>query len=122
MRMKKITKVEIITRENKFFELKHALNHIGVQGMTVTKVSGCGVQKGLKEKYRGVSYTPEVLPKIKIETVISEVPVEKVIEVTKKICHTGEVGDGKIFISDISNVIRIRNGDEGVIALNNEVN
>lgn len=120
--MKKITKVEIITRENKFFELKHALNNIGVQGMTVTKVSGCGVQKGLKERYRGVSYTPEVLPKIKIETVISEVPVEQVVEVTKEICQTGEAGDGKIFISDITNVIRIRNGDEGVIALNNEIN
>lgn len=119
--MAKITKVEIITRENKFFELKHALNDIGVQGMTVTKVSGCGVQKGLKEKYRGVSYTPEVLPKIKVETVISEVPVEDVVSVTKSICQTGEVGDGKIFIYDVSNVIRIRNGDQGVVALNNKV-
>jgi len=116
----KITKIEIITRPNKFSELKEALNDIGVQGMTVSQVSGCGVQKGVTKQYRGVSYTPELLPKIKIETVVCEVPVEKVIEAAKQACYTGEIGDGKIFIYDVSNVIRIRNGDEGKIALDNE--
>jgi nitrogen regulatory protein P-II 1 len=116
----KITKIEIITRSNKFSELKQALNDIGVQGMTVTQVSGCGVQKGATKKYRGVPYTPELLPKIKIETVVCEVPVESVVQAAKEACHTGEIGDGKIFIYDVSNVIRIRNGDEGKIALDNE--
>jgi nitrogen regulatory protein P-II 1 len=119
--MDKITKVEIITRPNKFDELKKALNDIGVLGMTVTNVMGCGVQKGQLNNYRGVSYVPEVLPKIKLETVICEVPVEKVIETAKKVLHTGKIGDGKIFVYEISNVIRIRNGDEGKTALNNEV-
>lgn len=116
----KITKIEIITRPNKFNELKQALNDIGVQGMTVTQVLGCGVQKGATKKYRGVDYTPELLPKIKVETVVSEVPVELVVETAKKALYTGEIGDGKIFIYEVSNVIRIRNGDEGVTALNNK--
>ncbi len=116
----KITKIEIITRPNKFNELKQALNDIGVMGMTVYQVLGCGVQKGMKKKYRGVSYTPELLPKIKVETVVCEVPVDLVVETAKKALRTGEIGDGKIFTYEISNVIRIRNGDEGVIALNNE--
>ena len=117
----KFTKVEIITRPNKFNELKEALNNIGVMGMTVSQVLGCGVQKGSKKNYRGVTYTPELLPKIKVETVVCEVPVEVVVEAAKKACHTGEIGDGKIFIYEVSNVIRIRNGDEGKVALNNEV-
>lgn len=119
--MSKISKVEIITRADKFSVLKHALNEIGVKGMTVTKVSGCGVQKGQTEQYRGIAYTPEVLPKIKIETVVCEVPVREVVEVAQKSCRTGEVGDGKIFVYEVSNVIRIRNGDEGTIALNNKL-
>ncbi len=118
--MDKITKVEIITRPSKFDELKEALNDIGVLGMTVTNVMGCGVQKGQIDNYRGVSYTPEVLPKIKVETVISEVPVELVVETAKKVLRTGKIGDGKIFIYEIANVVRIRNGDEGKKALNNE--
>ncbi|GAB6087581.1 P-II family nitrogen regulator [Alkaliphilus crotonatoxidans] len=117
----RITKVEIITRPNKFEALKEALNDIGVMGMTVTNVMGCGVQKGRTENYRGVTYTPELLPKIKVETVICEVPVEQVVETAKRVLYTGEIGDGKIFITEISNVIRIRNGDEGKLALNNEI-
>ncbi len=116
-----ITKVEIITRPNKFEELKEALNNIGVLGMTVSNVLGCGVQKGKTENYRGVTYTPELLPKIKIETVICEVPVELLVETAKKVLRTGKIGDGKIFIYEISNVVRIRNGDEGKLALNNEI-
>ncbi|ABR49519.1 nitrogen regulatory protein P-II [Alkaliphilus metalliredigens QYMF] len=116
----KITKVEIITRPSKFDELKEALNDIGVTGMTLTRVQGCGVQKGRKENYRGITYIPELIEKIKIETVICEVPVDLVVETAKKVLYTGEVGDGKIFITEISNVIRIRNGDEGKVALDNE--
>lgn len=118
--MDKMTKVEIITRPNKFEELKKALNEIGVMGMTVTNVMGCGVQKGHADNYRGVKYVPELLPKIKIETVICEVPVEKVVEIAQKVLKTGEIGDGKIFIYDVSNVIRIRTGDEGRVALDNK--
>lgn len=119
--MDQITKIEIITRPNKFDELKEALNNIGVMGMTVSNVLGCGVQKGKANNYRGVAYTPELLPKIKVETVICEVPVELVVETAKKILHTGVPGDGKIFLYNVSNVVRIRTGDEGKIALNNEV-
>lgn len=119
--MDKITKVEIITRPKKFEELKAALNDIGVLGMTVTHVVGCGVQKGSMNNYRGISYTPELVPKVKVETVISEVPVEAVIEAAKKVLYTGEIGDGKIFVYDIANVIRIRTGDEGKKALDNTI-
>lgn len=116
----KITKIEIITRPRKFEELKEALNDIGVKGMTVTHVLGCGIQKGKTHNYRGVEYVDQLLPKIKVETVVCEVPVDVVVETAKKVLRTGNVGDGKIFIYDVSNVIRIRNGDEGKIALNNK--
>ena len=115
-----IFKVEIITRPGKFEELKEALNNLGVMGMTVTNVMGCGVQKGQKSQYRSVPYTPTLLPKIKVETVISEVPVDAVVETAKRVLYTGEIGDGKIFVYPITHVIRIRNGDEGVKALNNQ--
>jgi len=115
-----IFKVEIITRPGKFEALKEALNDLGVMGMTVTNVMGCGVQKGQPANYRGVPYTPSLLPKIKVETVISEVPVDAVVDVAKRVLRTGEIGDGKIFVYPVSNVIRIRNGDEGVTALDNQ--
>ena len=101
-------------------DLKEALNDLGVMGMTVTNVMGCGVQKGQPANYRGVPYTPSLLPKIKVETVISEVPVDAVVDVAKRVLRTGEIGDGKIFVYPVSNVIRIRNGDEGVTALDNQ--
>ncbi|MCT4605916.1 MAG: P-II family nitrogen regulator [Marinisporobacter sp.] len=113
-------KIEIITRPRKFEELKEALNDIGVKGMTMTHVLGCGIQKGKPHNYRGVEYVDQLLPKIKVETVVCEVPVDLVVETAKKVLRTGNVGDGKIFIYDVSNVIRIRNGDEGKIALNNK--
>ncbi len=117
----RFVKVDIITRPNKFQELKKALNDIGVMGMTVSNVMGCGVQKGMTENYRGVFYTPELLPKIKVETVVCEVPIDLVVETAKDVLRTGSAGDGKIFIYEIGNVIRIRNGDEGKAALNNEI-
>jgi len=115
-----ITKIDIITRPNKFEELKDALNKIGVMGMTVTNVLGCGIQKGMTNNYRGVEYTSQLLPKVKIETVVCEVPVELVIKTAQEVLRTGNVGDGKIFIYEISNAIRIRNGDEGKKALDNK--
>lgn len=115
--MSKMTKVDIITRPAKFDELKEALNEIGITGMTVTQVLGCGIQKGITEMYRGVPMEINLLPKVRVETVVCEVPVEKVIETAKKILRTGEIGDGKIFVYPVENVIKIRTGEEGVKAL-----
>lgn len=113
----KMTKIDIITRPNKFEELKEALNEIGITGMTVTQVLGCGMQKGTTEMYRGVPVNVNLLPKVKVEMVVCEVPVETVIETAKRVLRTGEVGDGKIFIYPVQNVIKIRTGVEGPMAL-----
>jgi nitrogen regulatory protein P-II 1 len=115
--MEKITKVDIITRPNKAEALKEALNEIGITGMTFSNVLGCGLQKGKTEYYRGNPYSIDLLPKIRIETVVCEVPVERVIEAAKKVLRTGEIGDGKIFIYPVENVIKVRTGEEGVKAL-----
>ncbi len=115
--MDKMSKVDIITRPAMFEALKEALNDIGITGMTVTQVLGCGRQKGKTEMYRGVPLEINLLPKVKVETVVCEVPVEKVIEVAKKVLRTGEIGDGKIFVYPVENVIKIRTGEEGVKAL-----
>lgn len=115
--MKKITKIDVITRPGKLEELKEALGTIGVTGMTVSQVFGCGLQKGHTEVYRGKEYNINLLPGIKIEIVVCEVPVETVVETVKKICRTGKVGDGKIFIYPIENAVRIRTGEEGDIAI-----
>ncbi len=115
--MRKITKVEIITRPEKLEDLKEALNAIKVAGMTVTQVYGCGLSKGHKEVYRGKEVTVNLLPKVKVEVVVCEVPVEKVLEAAKKACWTGNVGDGKIFVYPIENAVRIRTGEEGDIAI-----
>ena len=109
-----ITKVEIITRPSKLEELKEALNNIGVMGMTVSQVFGCGLQKGYVEVYRGQRYN------IKVETVVCEVPVDKVVEVAEKICKTGKPGDGKIFIYRLDDAVRIRTGDRGPVAIMDE--
>jgi nitrogen regulatory protein PII len=114
---KKITKIEIITRTNKFEELKDALNKIGITGMTVTNVLGCGAQKGSKEYYRGVPVEINLLHKIKVEIVVCEVPVDLVVETAKNILKTGKIGDGKIFIYNVENVVRVRTGEEGWAAL-----
>lgn len=115
--MKKITKIDIITRPGKLEELKEALARIGVTGMTVSQVFGCGLQKGHTEVYRGKEYSINLLAGIKIEIVVCEVPVATVVETVKKICRTGKVGDGKIFIYPIENAVRIRTGEEGDIAI-----
>ena len=115
--MDKITKIDIVTRKNNFEELKEELGKIGVTGMTVTQVLGCGIQKGDTQYYRGVPMETKLIPKLKIEIVVSEVPVDKVVEVAQKVLRTGKIGDGKIFIYDVSNVIKIRTGESGISAL-----
>ena len=113
----KLTKVVIITRQSKLEEFMHAMNEIGVTGITITNVMGCGVQKGSRSYYRGVEMDMNLLPKIKIEIVVSLVPVRTVIETAKKTLHTGQYGDGKVFVYDIENVVKIRTGEEGFEAL-----
>ena len=95
----------------------HAMNEIGVTGITITNVLGCGVQKGARSYYRGVELDMNLLPKVKIEIVVSLVPVQKVVETAKKVLFTGHYGDGKVFIYDIENVVKIRTGEEGFMAL-----
>ncbi len=118
--MSKMTRIDIITRPEKFEELKQELNDIGVTGMTVYQVLGCGIQKGKTEMYRGTPLEINLLPKIKLEIIVSEVPVSKVISIAKQVLYTGEIGDGKIFIYNVENVIKIRTGEEGVLALQNK--
>ena len=113
----KLTKIEIVTRPSKLEELKEALNSIGVLGMTVSQVYGCGLQKGHKEVYRGRSYDINLVPKIKLETVVCEVPVEKVLETAQKVLRTGKMGDGKIFVFELSDAVRIRTGHRGPEAI-----
>ena len=109
--MAEMTKVEIITRQSKLEDLKAALNEIGINGMTVTNVLGYGVQKGQKHQYRGVEYSVDLLPKIKIEMVVCTVPVDDVVNTAISVLRTGEIGDGKIFVSPVEKVVRIRTGD-----------
>lgn len=113
----KITKIDIITRSSKLEELKDALNEIGVLGMTVSQVYGCGLQKGHKEVYRGKTYDVNLVPKIKLETVVCEIPVEKVLEVAQKVLRTGKFGDGKIFVYELADAVRIRTGHHGADAI-----
>jgi len=115
--MREITKIEIITRPEKLEELKNGFYEIGVNGMTISQVFGCGTQKGHKEVYRGRAYEVNMVPKVKIETVVCAVPVEKVIETAKKILNTRAFGDGKIFVYPLSNAVRIRTGEEGAAAI-----
>jgi ammonium transporter, Amt family len=113
----KITHVTIITRQSKFEVLKEAMNNIGITGMTVTQVLGCGIQKGKTEFYRGVEVGLNLLPKVQVEIVVSKVPVRTVIETAKKVLYTGNIGDGKIFVYNVENVIKVRTGEEGYDAL-----
>ena len=106
-----LTKVEILMKQSRFEALKNALNEIGVTGMTVTQVIGCGMQKGKGEYYRGTPVEVQLLPKIKVEIVLAKVPVEEVVNTARKVLYTGHIGDGKIFISDIRNVVKIRTGE-----------
>ena len=113
----KITKVEVVCKEAKLETLKNAMVGIGITGMTVTHVLGCGVQKGKPEYYRGVEVETSLLPKIQVDIVVSAVPVQKVIETAKKVLYTGHIGDGKIFVYDVENVVKVRTGEEGYDAL-----
>ena len=112
-----INKVVIITKLSRYNKIKKALNSLGVTGITVTQVSGCGIQKGTGEKYRGVEMDVTLLPKIKLEVVVSKIPVESVIETAKKTLYTGKIGDGKIFVYPVSRVVKIRTGEENYDAL-----
>ena len=113
----KFTKVEIICKEARLETLKNAMMDIGITGMTVSHVLGCGAQKGKPEYYRGVQVEANLLPKVQIDIVVSKVPVRQVIETAKKVLYTGHIGDGKIFVYDVENVVKVRTGEEGYDAL-----
>ena len=110
-------KVSIIAKLSKFDQLKTALNDLGVTGMTVTQVMGCGIQKGTSEKYRGVPVDTTLLPKIKVEVIVSKIPVDSVVDAAKKALYTGHIGDGKIFVYNVTRVVKIRTGEEDFAAL-----
>jgi len=114
---KKIFKVDIITRPESFDTLKDALDKIGITGMTVSNVLGCGMQKGYKEYYRGNEIEINLRPKVKVEIVVCEVPYERVVETAMTVLRTGKVGDGKIFVTEVGNVYKIRTGESGWAAL-----
>ena len=113
----KITKIEIITRSSKLDDLMRALNEIGVLGMTVSQVFGCGLQRGHQEVYRGKKYDVNLVPKIKVETIVCEIPVDKVLETAQKVLRTGNYGDGKIFVTELTDAVRIRTGQHGPDAI-----
>ena len=110
-------KVSIIAKHSRYDTLKNALNAIGTTGMTVTQVMGCGTQKGAGERYRGVEMDVTVLPKMKIEVIVGNVPIDKVIETAKKALYTGHIGDGKIFVYNVQKVVKVRTGEEDLAAL-----
>lgn len=113
----KFTKVQIVCKESKFEALKKALVELGITGMTMSHVLGCGTQKGKPEYYRGVEVEATLLPKIQLDIVVSKVPVRSIIETAKKVLYTGHIGDGKIFVYDVENVVKVRTGEEGYDAL-----
>ena len=113
----KYTRISVVCKQNKFEELKRELSTVGVTGFTVTQVLGCGTQKGAGERYRGVPVEATLLPKVKVEVVVSKVPVETVVEAARKALYTGHIGDGKIFVTDIEDVVRVRTGESGYDAL-----
>ncbi|MDY2609708.1 MAG: ammonium transporter [Eubacteriales bacterium] len=116
----KFTKIEILCKESRFEALKAALTEIGITGMTLSHVLGCGQQRGKPEYYRGIAVESTLLPKIQLDIVVSKVPVRRVIETAKKVLYTGHIGDGKIFVYDVENVVKVRTGEEGYDALQDE--
>ena len=116
----KFTKVEIICKESKFDTLKNEMSKLGITGMTISHVLGCGVQGGRTEYYRGVPLETNLLPKVQVDIVVSKVPVRSVIETAKRVLYTGHYGDGKIFVYDVENIVKIRTGEEGYDALQDE--
>lgn len=113
----KLTKVEILCRESRLEALKEAMMQLGITGMTVSHVLGCGAQKGRQEYYRGVPVEATLLPKVQVEIVVSKVPVRDIIEAAKRVLYTGHIGDGKIFVYDVENAVKVRTGEEGYDAL-----
>ncbi len=116
----KLTKIEIFVRQECFESLKQAMLDIGITGMTVTNILGCGVQKGRPSYYRGAVQEITLHPRVQVEIVVSKIPVRKVIDAAKSVMYTGHTGDGKIFVYDVENVIKVRTGEEGVDALQDE--
>jgi len=118
--MKRMKKVDIIARAEQLEDLKDALNRIGVQGMTVSQVFGCGLQKWHTEVYRGQQYDVNLIPMVKVETVVCDVPVDLVMDTALNTLQTGEVGDGKIFVYDVEDAMRIRTGTRGTKAVTDD--
>lgn len=116
----KFTKVEIICKESRLESLKSAMMSIGITGMTVSHVLGCGIQEGKPEYYRGIPVEADLLPKAQVDMVVSKVPVRSVIETAKKFFYTGHIGDGKIFVYDVENVVKVRTDEEGYDALQDD--
>ncbi|ABO51365.1 nitrogen regulatory protein P-II [Desulforamulus reducens MI-1] len=112
-----MTKIEAIVRPGKLEDVKDALNKLGIHGMTVSQVIGCGHQKGRKEVYRGAEYSINLLPKVKVELIVKDNWVDKCVEVISEAAHSGEIGDGKIFLYPVTNVIRIRTSEQGEEAI-----
>ncbi len=112
-----MVKIEAVVRPGVLEEIKDGLSKYGIRGMTVAQVMGCGLQKGRKEVYRGTEYSINLLPKVKIEIVTADKDVEGVVKIIIQKARTGEIGDGKIFITNLENVIRIRTGEEGDTAV-----
>ena len=110
-------KIEAIIRHFKLEEVKDGLSSIGVEGMTVSEVKGFGRQKGHKEQYRGAEYTVDFLPKVKLETVVAESKAREVIDKILETARTGQIGDGKIFVTDLGEIVRIRTGESGEAAV-----
>ena len=110
----------VIAKLARFEVLKKALNDLGVTGMTMTQVMGCGIQKGAGEMYRGVEMDATLLPKVKVEVIVSKIPVSAVIDAAKKALYTGHIGDGKIFVYNVDKVVKVRTGAEGFDALQDD--
>ncbi|MBO5161591.1 MAG: ammonium transporter [Lachnospiraceae bacterium] len=113
----KLTQVTVICNQAKLEALKEGLNQIGITGITITNVMGCGVQKGSNKYFRGIPVGMQLLPKVRVDVVVSKVSVARIVDVTRKILYTGNIGDGKIFVYDVENVIKVRTGEEGYAAL-----
>ena len=110
-------KVVVVAKLSRYDKLRKAMNELGVTGMTVTQVMGCGIQRGAGEKYRGVEMDATLLPKVKLEIIGGNIPLEKVIETARKTLYTGHIGDGKIFVYEVAKVVKIRTGEEDMAAL-----
>ncbi len=117
----KMTNIVVLTKQSRFELLKTELDELGITGMTVTQVMGCGMQKGAEKYYRGVKVESTLLPKIKVEIVVCKVPVESVVNSIKKALYTGRIGDGKIFIYDVESVVKVRTGQIDYEALQDEI-